>query len=409
MAAYMEIPSQQTPDNQSMITKPKILVATEVVSDADLVRVLLNDEFENVVSSTDPERAVQDFEKHRPEVLILAFNSLEKAERYYLGLYRLSTVVHALPHRTLILCNKDDLRRVYELCKKEYFDDYILFWPLTHDTPRLLMAVHHALRQMTDADMPNMAEVATQARRLADLESQLERYAANGGQRMEVASRSLRQAEQDIGAALDRFSQTLSEGGHPDLVDVKDRDGLQREINRLKAEEIEKPFQTVAAAVQPVRQWASCIKDDLAPQLESARALQSLAERFRPAVLVVEDDELQHKILKQILAEMNIDLVFATSGTEALATLRKRRPDLILMDVGLPDINGVEATRRLKSVEQFAKIPVVMITGHSEKAVVVESLKAGASDFAVKPFDKDVLRAKVRGLLNGTHTDFPAG
>lgn len=71
---------------------------------------------------------------------------------------------------------------------------------------------------------------------------------------------------------------------------------------------------------------------------------------------------------------------FATSGMEALATLRKRRPDLVLMDVGLPDINGVETTRRLKSVEQFAKIPVVVITGHSEKAVVVESLKASASD-----------------------------
>lgn len=387
-----------------MTAKPKILVATEVIADADLVRVLLNDEFEDVVMSTDPERAVQDFEKHRPEVLILAFNKLEKAERYYLGLYRLSTVIHALPHRTLILCNKDDLRRVYELCKKEYFDDYILFWPMTHDTPRLPMAVYHALRQMTAAAMPGQGEIAAQARRMGDLESQLERYATNGGERVEVASRSLRQAEQDIGAALDRFSLTLSEGGRPDLVDVKDRVGLQREINRLKAEEIGIRFQTVAAAVQPVRQWAGAIKNDLAPQLESARALQSLAERFQPVVLVVDDDELQHKILKQMLAEMNLDLVFATSGTEALAILRKRQPDLILMDVGLPDIDGVEITRRLKSVEQFAKIPVVMITGHSEKAVVVESRKAGAADFAVKPFDKGILRAKVHGFLNGPHT-----
>lgn len=403
MAAHMGIPPQQTLGNQNMTAEPKILVATEVIADADLVRGLLRDEFENVVVSTDPKQAVRDFEKHRPEVLILAFNHLEKAERYYLGLYRLSTVVHALPHRTLILCNKDDLRRVYELCKKEYFDDYILFWPLTYDTPRLPMAVHHALRQMTAAAMPGPGELATQARHLADLEAQLERYAANGGQHVEVASRSLRQAEQDIGAALDRFSHKLSEGGYPDLVNVKDRNGLQREINRLKAEEIEKRLQAIGAAVQPVRQWAGSLKDDLAPQLESARALQSLAERFRPVVLVVDDDEFQHKLLKQMLAEMNIDLVFATSGMEALTTLHKRRPDLILMDVGLPDIDGVETTCRLKSVEQFAKIPVVMITGRSEKSVVVESLKAGASDFAVKPFDKDVLLAKVRSFLNGTH------
>ncbi len=123
----------------------RIMVATDVVADADLVRTLLRDEFDNVVVSTNPDRAIQDFEEHRPEVLILAFDGLDKAERYYLGLYRLSRVVHTVRHRTLILCNKDDLRRVYELCKKEYFDDYVLFWPLTHDAPRLPMAVHHML------------------------------------------------------------------------------------------------------------------------------------------------------------------------------------------------------------------------------------------------------------------------
>lgn len=93
----------------------RILVATDVVGDSDLVRKLLRDEFDHVVGSTDPDRAIADFEKQRPEVLLLAFDGLEKAERYYLGLYRLSTLVHTLPHRTLILCNKDDLRRVYEL------------------------------------------------------------------------------------------------------------------------------------------------------------------------------------------------------------------------------------------------------------------------------------------------------
>jgi DNA-binding response OmpR family regulator len=70
-----------------------------------------------------------------------------------------------------------------------------------------------------------------------------------------------------------------------------------------------------------------------------------------------------------------------------------------ITDYALPDINGIEATRRLKSVAQFVEIPVVMITGNSEKAVVVESLKAGAADFIVKPLDRDRLLAKIRGLL----------
>ena len=384
-----------------MTATARILVATDVVGDADLVKKLLRDEFDNVAGSTDPDRVIADFEKQRPEVLILAFNGLEKAERYYLGLYRRSTLVHTLRHRTLILCNKDDLRRVYELCKKEYFDDYVLFWPLTHDAPRLPMAVHHVLRQLaaSGADAPTVAEFAAQARRLAAAESLLERYAARGGERIDLASRSLEQAQQGIGLALDGFSRQLSQGDLRGLVDVKDAPGFQREIDRLKTGEIATRLGAVAAAVQPIRDWAGALKEELAPQFEAARALQTLAERVRPFTLIVEDDEYQHKLLRHLLRDENLELVFATSGTEALATLRKRKPDLILMDVDLPDIDGIEVTRRIKSVDRFADVPVLMITGRSEKDMVLQSVKAGSSGFVVKPFNKELLIAKVRTYL----------
>lgn len=395
----------RTHASESMTADARLMVATEVVADAELVRKLLEDEFDNVTLSIDPERAVKDFDKQRPEVLVLAFNTLEKAERYYLGLYRLSAMVHALPHRTVILCNKDDLRRVYELCKKEYFDDYVLFWPVSQDVFRLSMTIHLALRQMAgnNAGEPSMGEIAAQARRVAELETQLEEYAARGGQHVDVASRSLRQAEHDVSAALDGFSRKLSEGGLGDMVHVHDRVGLQREIDRLKADEIETRFQSVAAAVQPVRQWAGAFRENLAPQLESVRSLKRMADRVRPVVLVVDDDEFQHKLLRNILGHSNLDTIFAATGTEALAVLRKHRPDLILMDFDLPDIDGVEVTRRLKSAEQHASIPVVMITGHSDKQIVMKSLQAGAVDFIVKPFDKETLLAKVRGYLSGSH------
>lgn len=380
---------------------PRILVATDVATDAELVRRLLANEFEQVYISTIADRAVADFEKHRPDVLVLAFNELEKAERYYLGLYRLSRLVHAMPHRTVILCGKDDVKRVYELCRKEYFDDYILFWPMTHDAPRLAMSVHHALRQMaaTQAQQAAPAEFAAQARRIAELEAQLAQYSARGERQVDAASRSLRQAGQDIGAALDDFSQRLASGALDELVQIRDQRGFDGELARLRTEQIEPRLRSVVDAVAPVRQWVGALRQDLAPQLDSARRLAALAEQVRPVVLVIDDDEFQHRLLAQVLADERPELLCATSGTEALGILRKRRPDLILMDIELPEMDGVEVTRRIKSVEQFASIPVVMITGHSEKALVVESMKAGAADFVVKPFDKTTVLAKLRKLL----------
>ena len=334
-----------------------ILVSTSVAADAALVKMLLRDEFESVASSTVSDRAVEDFERHRPSVLILAFDTLEQCERYYLGLYRQSTLIHALPHRTLILCNKDDLRRVYELCKMETFDDYVLFWPLTHDAPRLPMAVHHALRQLTAnaTGAPTVAEFAAQARRLASLEPLLKQYAA----------------------------------------------GFQREIDRLNADEIATHRPAVGTAAQPSGDWAIKLEGDLAQQLQAARDLQSLANRVRPLLLMVDDDPYQHKLLSAVLRDAKLEQIFATSSTEAMALLSRRRPDLILMDVDLPDIDGVETTRRIRAVERLAGIPVVMLTGHGDKDVVVRSMKAGASGFLVKPLNKDTLLAKIRSCLNG--------
>lgn len=384
-----------------MSAAPRILIATDVAADADVVRKLLAEEFDDTRASIDPARAVADFESYKPDILMLAFNGLEKAERYYLGLYRLGTLAHALPHRTLILSNKDDLTRVYDLCRKEYFDDYILFWPPGHDAPRLRMAVHHALRQMrvTSPNAPNAAEFARQARRVAELEGLIAAGLERGGTRLAAAGSSLRKAEKDIDEALDGFSRSLSEGENRHLVEVRDQAGLRRELEKLKSAQIHKQLAEIEGAIGPARNWLDELQNEVAPALASARALGSLADQVRPLILLIDDDPFQQRLVAQMLDDQPFELICAGSGAEGLAVLRKRSPDLVLMDYALPDINGVEATRRLKGVAQFAEIPVVMITGNSEKTVVVESRKAGAADFIVKPLDRNRLFGKIGRLL----------
>lgn len=382
-------------------SKPVVLIATEVSADANVIKRMLRDEFDDVdfVTSTDPDQSVQDFEKHRPAVLILAFNSLEKAERYYLGLYRLGKIAHALPHRTLILCSKDDLQQVYALCRKEQFDDYVLFWPMNQDGLRLPMVLHRALHhmQVLGSGVPTAAEFAAQARRIAELESLLDQSVARGGEHVEMVGRTLKQAQADVGLALDGFSSKLLHGARADASDA--RDDVQRDVERLKTDEIGRHFQSVAAATRPLAEWVGTIKTDLAPQLAAARILKTLADRTHPVVLVVDDDEFQQKLLARVLASVDLDPVMASSGMEALALARKCRPDLVLMDINLPDIDGIDVMRRLKSVAEFSDIPVIMITGKSDKNLVIESLKGGASDFVVKPFDRDILLAKIQQHL----------
>ncbi|MDP2759991.1 MAG: response regulator [Sideroxyarcus sp.] len=368
---------------------PSVLVVTDNIVDAKLIKKHLEVEFDKVAISTDPDSAVADFELHRPNVLILAFNSLGKSERYYLELYRCSRKIHTQPHRTVILCGKDEVKHVYELCKKELFDDYILFWPMTHDTVRLPMSVHHALRELAAARSasPSAAEFAAQARRLAELEAMLERQMTRGGQHIEATGRAMALAEQKIGAALDGFSSRLTQ------------DDLKDEISRLKRDDVRQQFSIAVESVKPLKQWTQDFRLECAPQLTSVRALNEMAGRIQPVVLVVDDDEFQHKIAGKILEGRNYHLVFASGGIEALKVLRKTHPDLILMDVMMPDMNGLEVVRYIKSAPQLAGIPIIMVTGKSDKNIVMESLQAGAAGFVVKPFDRDTLLGKVAQAL----------
>lgn len=115
-------------------------------------------------------------------------------------------------------------------------------------------------------------------------------------------------------------------------------------------------------------------------------------------MLVVDDDAFQQKIVAKILGTDQYQLAFADGGEEALNLLRRARVDVILMDVQMPHLDGLETTRRLKAMPHLAAVPVVMISGKSEGNVVVQCLKAGAADFVVKPFDKEALLAKVARL-----------
>ncbi|MBS0498750.1 MAG: response regulator [Proteobacteria bacterium] len=379
---------------------PIVLIASDVPTDANLVAKMLREEFEKVAISTDVDQAAQDFERHQPDVLILAFNGLEKAERYYLGLYRQCQSIHHRPHRTLILCNKDDIRRVYELCRKEYFDDYMLFWPLTFDTPRLPMAVHQALKALTAVQEDALKrQLASQARRIAELEEMLRLSLAQGDNRIHQADQKLKQAGLEINAALDRFSHRLIDGQLAGAVEVRNVGRLQDELGRLKENEIRKQLVDAEKAVAPMRGWVTQLRQEVTPYIEAAHSMQSAADRILPRIMVVDDDAFQRKLAGQALGNTLYELVFADSGAAALGMLRKIQPDIILMDFELPDIDGIEVTRRIRATPQMAGLPIVMLTGHRTREVVIGSVQAGANDFVIKPINAGDLRAKINRHL----------
>lgn len=116
-------------------------------------------------------------------------------------------------------------------------------------------------------------------------------------------------------------------------------------------------------------------------------------------ILYVEDNEDNVYMLASRLRRRGFNVVAAEDGARALAAARDERPDLILMDLSLPGLDGWEATRRLKAMPETAGIPVIALSAHVMAGDREQALAAGCDDYDAKPVDFERLLAKIRALL----------
>ncbi len=119
----------------------------------------------------------------------------------------------------------------------------------------------------------------------------------------------------------------------------------------------------------------------------------------KKTVLVVEDEEDILALLHFNLIKAGYDVVCATCGEEGLKLVGIKRPDLILLDLMLPGIDGLEICKRLKSDEDTQEIPIIMLTARGEERDVVQGLEMGADDYVTKPFSVKVLLARVQAVM----------
>jgi CheY-like chemotaxis protein len=378
-----------------------VLVASDAASDAESAREVLSAEFERVITSSDSSRAVADFDAAGPDVLVLAFQDVERAEQFYLGLYRHSASIAHKPHWSVLLCTKRDARAAHALCRRSCFDDYVVFWPATFDPLRLAMSAQTGLRflALASASAPGAQKVAALSRGLAEVEPVLDAAVAEGRRRLERTGATLRHVMDGLDTAVRDLSRGVEESAGAQALGGPLREVSQR-LQRFSDEHLLPGMLAVEQSLEPVRDSLADAGAVVGPRV---RALRTLASQLSPAptILVIEDEETQRQILKHLLQGEGYSLAFAANGSEALRAVARQRPDLILMDLALPDFDGRDLTRQFKRSGALAQVPVVMITGHSERDVVVEALEAGAADFLVKPFTPKSLSEKIEQHLRG--------
>jgi DNA-binding response OmpR family regulator len=119
----------------------------------------------------------------------------------------------------------------------------------------------------------------------------------------------------------------------------------------------------------------------------------------RTAALLIDDDARLGALMAEYLGKHEIDVTTAGDGPRGLVALRKHRPDLVLLDLMLPGIDGLEVCRKIRATAEWSGLPVIMLTAKGEDVDKVVGLEVGADDYLAKPFNPRELLARIRAVL----------
>jgi len=117
-------------------------------------------------------------------------------------------------------------------------------------------------------------------------------------------------------------------------------------------------------------------------------------------ILVIEDHEDNRRIMRDLLTSAGYEVIEAVTGEEGVTAAETHRPDLILMDVQLPGLDGYEATRRIKANRSLQKVPIIIVTSYALSGDDVKAFEAGCDAYVSKPFSPRELLAKIREFLS---------
>ena len=378
-----------------------MLVVSDNAGDLQQIVEQLAGDHRQVDGSFDPAAAAGDFGRLLPDVVVLAFDTIQKSDRYVLSLYRQSAAASSHRHRTVLLCAQPEVRAAYELCKKGCYDDYVLYWPMAQDGLRLSMSVWNAAQAaFAEAARPSVEQMASHAEQVQGVQTFVESQVRESQRFSATITGALHELEDAVGTAIDDFGRRAAAPTPDGVPAIRDAAAFRHELAQLKEAAIRPAFREGASAIAKAAAWPGRAEQRLASMASNARQLASgWRQALGATVMVVEDDEVQRELIAAALDGSGLELIMLPDGASLIGALRRRKPDMILMDINLPDINGVTLTRTITGLPGLFGVAVLMLTGDASRESLAESIEAGAVGYLVKPFTRQTLLRNVERFL----------
>lgn len=375
-----------------------IIIAGDSEDELQTVRGLLPKDIGDCWSVNNISEAVRLFTEKRPNVLILSFLEINDAEAFYLTLYRQCPQIQEIKHQTLVLCKSAEAERAFNLCKGGSIDDYVVNRPL-YDPFRLKLSIYQALeREDTRQQITGMEQrYAGVGSDLRSLDEHVGHALESGKEKHQEALRSFQKFISTVDVNLDQIEKNMGGSKQDDLDKIFEHGSLRDQFNQFRQNSLKPGLHDTEKLLKDFNGWLQTLDKGYRTQIETLKKVEFPPQL--PEIMLVDDDNFFLEMLGDMLSEAGFRVVMAENGQTALDKLHQRRPDLMLLDFNMPGLNGIDALLQIKADPGLRTVPVIMLTGASDKGLVQKSIKIGAVDFIVKPGNRETILAKIRARL----------
>lgn len=351
-----------------------ILIVSNSADELRSVHELMTNDLGGYWSANDEAAGLRLFQENHPPVLVLAFETIEHAERFYLTLYRQCPNMQDIPHQTVLLCKITEAEAAYKACVDGTFSDYVVNRPL-HDPFRLRLSLRHAIdrRDVHQHSAGVTRQLADAGGDLRQIDHYIDRQMAAGGPQQQESLRALQGLTTRLAEQIRQVEARLGSPAFGNVVKVVEQGKLRAEPAAPRPALTPAPFAAPAAAPARPRE-----------------------------ILIVDDDEVYREVLASIIEEGGYVVASVESGEAALASLATHQPDVVLLDYNMPGLNGAETLRRIKADAVTQRLPVIILTGAVDKSIFDETRQAGAAGFIIKPSNRPTILGKVQSVLGET-------
>jgi len=395
---------------------PKVVMVYENADDIAGAATIISEQIDEYRTIILNDKTAKFLITTKPAVILFALEDITKAIHIYSQLVEEEQVNH--PHYSIVMCSNRESGLAFRCCIKGLFDNYFVYQPL-YEKFRLKIMIHNGIRRGLSNDQylgvqkENFDEIDEKLAELIDQSAECKQKLLN---RIEASKDEILKATDEI--ETKEFVPQVSpkeimgvineEHVKPLLASLEQdiKSGLDTLVEQLVAQKIaqqahDKQIKAISKVklgkVEDVINVAAKQEKDKTPTVES----KAVPKKSKiPKVLIVEDNLMYRDMLVNVLRKEKYDVEEAEDGLKAIQKIKKDSFDLILMDLYMPKLDGINATKQIRLVNGGKKIPIIALTGNKDKTIVRKWASFGLKGYIVKPSTKQEILDTVNKVLN---------